>query len=654
MEKLIDLNSPEVSSVIDKLLVDKTTGKNIIFAEDDYLPYDKLATKEAQITKGFISKYGDEYVTPRVKKHIKLQSDRTRESAEVFTPSWICNQMINYIDEDWFGYKDVFNKQKGESWTTKTGKIDFKGKNWKSYVESTRLEITCGEAPYLVSRYDTSNGKQIPLEERIGILDRKIRVVNENVNDEKEWLEWVFTAYKSVYGYEFQGDNLLIARINLYLTFIEYLNAKFNRKPNTREVDKLIDIICWNIYQMDGLKYITPFGSSKPKSIQMTIFDDEAPKKTHVERYSDVKIFNWIYNKQVLFKDIRKDGNKMNFDYIIGNPPYQEASKGKKISDVSIYNFFMDSAYELSEKVEMITPARFLFENGSTPTAWNKKMLNDPSFKVLFFEPEAKKVFSSVGFMGGIAIHYRDSKKNYGAIKCFTPYNDLNSILNKVVNDDFSSIQQIMFNQNLFKLPNLYAKFPQLKEKISSKGKERRLTSGSIEFVCFSDKPINESYKIAGIQNNARLYKYIKKNYIDAGCINNLFGYKVALPANNGAPAVGGPEATSVIGEPFILEPNCGFTQSFISVGNFKTRKEAEYALKYLKTKFCRCMVGVLKVTQNGKKPMWKYVPIQDFSGGRDIDWTKSIKEIDAQLYNKYSLSKSDVMFIESKIREMK
>lgn len=667
MEKLIDLNSPEVSSVIDELLIDKTTGKNIIFAEDDYLTYDKLALKEAQITKGFISKYGDEYVTPRVKKHIKLQSDRTRENAEVFTPSWICNQMINYIDEDWFGYKDVFNKKRGESWTPRNEKIDFKDKNWKDYIESNRLEITCGEAPYLVSRYDTSGGKLIPLEKRIGILDRKIRVVNENVKDEKEWLDWVFAAFKSVYGYEFQGDNLLIARINLYLTFIEYLKAQFNRKPKAAEVEKLVDIICWNIFQMDGLKNIIPFGNAKPKSIQMTIFDEEKPKKGHVERYSDVKIFNWIYNKEVLFKDIRKDGNKMKFDYIIGNPPYQEARETTK--DMPVYDKFMDSAYKLSDKVELITPGRFLFNAGATSKSWNKKILGSKHFKVLEFIQKSSKVFPNTDIKGGVAISYYDENQDFGATEIFTPYSELNSVKAKVTKSkNFESLSKIMYPYSTYTISEQFWKeFPEKKERVEHirrSGEKpdnelsnlRILTTNIFDLMSdlfYDEKPDKGQYCcLLGRKNNSRCFKWIESKYVCTG--DNYEKFKVIVPASNGSGAIGEVLSTPLIGEPLIGEPLIGYTQSFLGIGSFDNKVEAENLLKYIKTKFCRAMLGVLKITQHNPPEKWKYVPLLDFSKKSDINWNKSVKEIDEQLYKKYNLSKPEIDFIESKVREMK
>ena len=190
--------------------------------------------------------------------------------AEVFTPSWVCNAQNNLIDEAWFGRKDVFNTEYTSEdgthgWGTNPDRITFpEGKTWKDYVRDTRLEITCGEAPYIASRYDTTTGAVIPIGERIGLLDRKLRVVSENTDTSGEWLEAAQEAYKSTYAYEWQGDSLLIARESLLYSFIEYYRAKFGKNPLLKSVNYIAYIISWNVWQMDGLKGVVP-GSCKDK-----------------------------------------------------------------------------------------------------------------------------------------------------------------------------------------------------------------------------------------------------------------------------------------------------------------------------------------------------------------------------------------------------
>jgi hypothetical protein len=200
-------------------------------------------------------------------KSAEEQIQRIKDKAEVFTPSWVCNAQNNLVDEAWFGRPNVFNTESIDengvhTWTPTEGKIAFdnesKDKNWKKYVRDTRLEITCGEAPYLVSRYDTTTGEVIPIERRIGLLDRKLRVVCENCDTSEEWLDMAQEAYKNIYGYEWQGDNLLLAREALLFTFNDYFIAKFGKVPNYRSFKYIAYIISWNVWQMDGLKMVVP------------------------------------------------------------------------------------------------------------------------------------------------------------------------------------------------------------------------------------------------------------------------------------------------------------------------------------------------------------------------------------------------------------
>ena len=219
---------------------------------------------------------------PRVLKAQAEQQERTKAHVEVFTPSWVCNQMNNFCDEEWFGRKDVFNSQDGHSWSATPEPIHFPTKKvkvplWKRYIDSRRLEITCGEAPFIVSRYDAATGVEIPIPQRIGLLDRKLRVVNENATSEEEWLVWTLRAFQSVYGYEYQGDNLILARINLLMTFVEYLEDRWKRQPTIKELKKVANVIAWNLWQMDGLKGTVPLGEPEDLHTQIT-FDPGFPE----------------------------------------------------------------------------------------------------------------------------------------------------------------------------------------------------------------------------------------------------------------------------------------------------------------------------------------------------------------------------------------
>ena len=337
------------------------------------------------------------------------------------------------------------------------------------------------------------------------------------------------------------------------------------------------------------------------------------------------------------------------FDYIIGNPPYQESSAGEKISDASIYSSFMDSVYEVGDRVELITPARFLFDNGNTSSVWNQKMLNDTHFKVLFFEIDSSKVFPKpIDIKGGVAVHYRDVYKDFGCIGCFTAYPELNGILHKVIKHGDKSIMDIIYNQNKFNLEQLYTDYPDLRDVISSNGREKRLTSGCIGYSCFHiERESDNDVGVLGLENLKRVYRYVDRAYIDSSD-SNLFKYKVIVPANNGSGAIGEVLSTPLIGEPLI-----GYTQTFISFGAYDDLYMAENTMKYIKSKFARTLLGVLKVTQNGKKPVWKYVPLQDFTSNSDIDWSASIPNIDRQLYRKYGLMQEEIDFIETHVKPM-
>jgi hypothetical protein len=274
-------------------------------------------------------------LVPRIEKTKEQQDQRTREKAEVFTPSWIVNKMNNFCDEQWFMRKDVFNTENEEdhTWTPVEGEIGFprgrdqyKRAKWQQYVDSRRCEITCGEAPYMVSRYDATTGEFLPLPKRVGFLDRKLRVINENAATHKEWLDWTYRAYQASYGFEFQGDSLFLARVNLVQTFIEYYRAKWQKEPTMAMIQQIVDIVTWNVWQMDGLKGVVPDTChdvvSKHKALpQLDLFSTEVPQESepkvspcpgcaedniykHNGKYC--KIYDWEKKKAIRYIDLIK------------------------------------------------------------------------------------------------------------------------------------------------------------------------------------------------------------------------------------------------------------------------------------------------------------------------------------------------------------
>lgn len=292
---IYDLN-PEL---LDVLLKDHSSNKNIIWATDNYTPFGKGYDFKSGIKSKAIINIHSNVIKPRVNKTKSEQEYRIKQKAEVFTPSWICNKQNNQIDDNWFGRKNVFNKEIENGWVTNKETIVFKNKTWQDYINDIRMEISCGEAPYLVSRYDAVTGKIINIENRIGLLDRKLRIVNENCNEKKDWLIYAKKAVKAIYGYEWQGDNLLLARENILFSVIDYYKAKFSKQISTKELLEFAEIISWNIWQMDGMKYIIPNSCKKVKNAQLklNLFNDEDEELFECPgcKKSDNKLHNGIY-----------------------------------------------------------------------------------------------------------------------------------------------------------------------------------------------------------------------------------------------------------------------------------------------------------------------------------------------------------------------
>jgi len=354
----------------------------------------------------------------------------------------------------------------------------------------------------------------------------------------------------------------------------------------------------------------------------------------------------------------------MKFTYAIGNPPYQEEKLGDNEGFAPpVYNKFLDAAFDIADRVEMIHPARFLFNAGSTPKAWNQKMLTDIHLKVLDYKEDASKVFSNTDIKGGIAITYRNKNEDYGQIGIFTPYEEMNSILKKLDSvleaGSVANIGVSGYSYHFTKL--LHEENPSIiKTKICVDGKEKPLLSkgheydlksniiNKLPFIFLDSKPNDgkEYVLIVGRDNNERVSKYVKKEYIND--VVNLDKYKLFIPKASGIGVFG-----ETLGLSIIAKPQMGHTETFFSIGGFESQMEAENLLKYLKGKFSRALLSVLKKTQNITPSNFSYVPLQDFTSNSDIDWSKSIKDIDAQFYKKYGLSKEEIDFIETNVKEM-
>lgn len=339
----------------------------------------------------------------------------------------------------------------------------------------------------------------------------------------------------------------------------------------------------------------------------------------------------------------------MKFDFCIGNPPYQE-DNDNSVRKSPVYNLFMDAAYDIADVVELITPGRFLFDAGQTPKSWNEKMLNDEHFKVLHYEKDASSVFANTDIKGGVVISVRDSKRDFGKISTFTPYEELNHIFAKVKAYSNEYMDSIVSQRGMYRLTDIFFNdYPFASDRVGE-GTGNMIVSNIFEKIpeaFLEERKDDEEYiKIFGRADNRRVFRYIQSKYV----IKNEFlpCYKVFFPEANSSGRFG-----EVLTMPAIGAPNEGATDTFINIGMLETRDEANAIVRYIQTKFMRALLGIKKATQHTPRSVWDTIPIQDFTPQSDINWSKSIPEIDRQLYKKYGLSQEEIDFIETNVKEM-
>lgn len=303
------------SELLEILLSDKTTKKYIRWGSDNYIDYGPEYGTDQQISPNLVTRLNSSIIQPRVTKADGKKLKRTRDHAEVFTPSWVCNEQNNLVDDAWFGRSNVFNTPTDHGWRTNPDPVAFpRDKIWKDYIDARRLEISCGEAPYLVSRYDAVTGERIPIHDRIGLLDRKLRIVGENAMNFDEWYQWTIRAFQSVYGYDFQGDNVLLARENLLYTFVEYMEDWAEKEPDIVQMKKIANIISWNIWQMNGLTMTAPYSLAEPAYHQVSLFElydmGEAGIETEEPPTKEMlcRIYDWRSKESVEFKTVVMKG----------------------------------------------------------------------------------------------------------------------------------------------------------------------------------------------------------------------------------------------------------------------------------------------------------------------------------------------------------
>jgi len=655
--------------LLEVLLVDDSTQKNIFWATDSYVAEgDGYGWHDSITVSAITGKHGS-IIMPRALKTRDEQLRRSRQMAEVFTPAWLVKKMNDAIDDEWNRAQDG---------------LEAEMEPWQRYVLTMELEISCGEAPFLTSRYDTVTAEPIPIDERVGLLDRKLQRVNEFATD-AEWTRWALLALAHVYGYEWQGDNLLLAREALLATFVDYHEQRFSCRPAQDIIRKAAEIIAWNVWQMDGLKAVVPASCHDEKTVEAGLFEtietitpcpgcqkDDVlqhngqqcrlrrwlPSATETPDSFECNYTDFITKKH---KTYHKRKWLMRFDFVVGNPPYQDETVGGNTSFApQIYHVFLDASYKVSDRVELVHPARFLFDAGSTPKDWNRKMLQDKSFKVLEFYPNAASVFPGIELTGGVVISYHDTTKDFGAIGVFAAYEELNSILRKVNTSlGFKSMEDIVITRTIYRLTDkLHEDFPEAKGQLS-KGHAYDMSSNVFDVlpqVFYGEKPCddNEYIRMLGRKEGKREYMFIRRDYVNTSRICNVDKYKVVLSKADGAAGtIGKPIPARVIGKSLIECPKEGTTESFISIGAFDTEEEALSCQKYITTKFARTLISILKVTQEINPSKFKYVPLQDFTMSSDIDWSQSISSIDLQLYDKYGLTEEERNFIETHVKEM-
>lgn len=286
LENTIRERMPEI---LETLLVDRTMStpkkkKNIIWANENYINFcPKAYAATAQMLPELVTGYMGNIIRPRALKSREMQKERTKSKGEVFTPTWIVKKQNDLVEEDYI-----------------TDELEI-------YVKRVWLEITAGEAPYMATRYDMETGEIIPLTERVGFVDRKLKRINLEVDDKAEWQRLVLEAYKSSYGFEWSGDSLLLARENLLYTYRDYYYSKWLKEPTCGLFADIAEIISYNIFQMDGLKYIIPLTEKREKisDVQMSFFDSKEPEEQwHITPGKRVKIMNWKTNKMEFFDKV--------------------------------------------------------------------------------------------------------------------------------------------------------------------------------------------------------------------------------------------------------------------------------------------------------------------------------------------------------------
>lgn len=619
-----DMHRMNEMGLLDRLLEDKTTGKHILWATAAYSKRGPRYSACEEIAKELITGTNSGIIRTRAAKEADQRSNRTRQRGEIFTPLWICKQMCDRMDE-----------------------MRDSAAGWRRYVDSNVLEITCGEAPFLVSRYDMETGEVVPVTKRIGLLDRKLRVINENVGTCEEWLNWVIRAFQATFGYELQGDSLLIARINMLATFEEYLWARWQRKPSITEYEKLIDVIDWNIWQMDGLHGTIPGTRSRENLGRYSLSElADATSGTHSEEVQPCcRIYDWNGARSIEYAALRpEDKQTLQFDFVIGNPPYQEEMTGIGRKARPLYNLFMEQIRAMgAARISLIIPSRWFAKSWGLGS-FRTSMMHEKKLRYLVDFANAKDCFFGTSISGGVCYFLWDEDycgdceftnidgktattmvRALGEFSVLVRYNEAVGIIRKIRARSRDFLMKDVSVVCPFGLPT--------KERGTSQREDetdlRVFSSAGIGFIPRSRISMGEDY--------VDCYKLM---------VSQTSAEHSAKPDKDGRFRV----LTSAMRA---IGPGDVCTHSYLLVGRFEKEKEAASLLAYMKTKFARCMLLLAMSSIHVSKKSFAFVPNQDFAATSDLDWARPIPQIDQQLYRKYGLTDAEIRFIDSHLKEM-
>ena len=657
------------SGLLEPLLKDQTMGRNLLWATEAYTDLGCGFARDEEITQE-----NSCVIRNRAIKALEQQFDRTKSHAEVFSPIWVCNKMIDAaLEEDAINAQaachhtaqveadeDPQNEATVQTTDQKTCAIE-------SFLQSRWLEITCGEAPFLVQRYDVLTGEIIPIEQRRGILDRKLQSINSaETSPKKDIFKSILHAFQSVYGYELQGDNLLIARLNLYKTFEEYLEYFFHRKPTSKESLQIIEIITWNLWQMDGLTGCTP-DFEEPASPKVFLFDvttkahkpRETPKPCQIRVYCSSKQNHTFTIPQL----VAKGKGTMKFDYIVGNPPYQEetvesvSSMNGQVSVKNVFHLFQKNVDLIVNKITvLIYPSkRWLHRSGKGMNEFGLSQINSTKLSKIINYPNAKEVFKDSSINDGVGIVVKNQNKTEGGfVYEYHKGEKLESRYFKNPGEDL-----LILNPEDY---NICTQIAIIGKKLGVKYLDERILPRSLfgiesHFVQQNPslvKPFDVNSKIdysteiklltndkAGSAGRTKCYVtdrcVIKNNqqYIDQWQV-------VAISANPG-----GQRRDSQLE---IIDNHTAFGRSKVALGSFKSEREAQNFYAYLKTYLVRFM---FLMTDENLTSLGKKVPdFMDYTqNNKYIDFSKDLNE---QLFKLFELSNDEINYIKTTIDEIK